>query len=53
MRVGFIANELLDPPACEAAQIETCENRICAQKWPFAYIVHHCLNTWRGRIGTT
>lgn len=53
MRIGFIANELLDPAACSSSVLESCPGRWCVNKWPQAYLVHQCLNTWRGRIGTT
>ncbi|KAG2489325.1 hypothetical protein HYH03_012157 [Edaphochlamys debaryana] len=52
-RVGFVANELLDPPGCGGPQLEACKEGWCNTTWPQAYVVHHCLNTWRGRIGTT
>ena len=53
MRVGFLANELLDPAACSAAQLSHCLHSFCNASWPLSYNVHHCMNTWRGRIGTT
>ncbi|KXZ51281.1 hypothetical protein GPECTOR_13g768 [Gonium pectorale] len=51
MRVGFLANELLDPPGCGGPQLEACRNGWCNTTWPHAYVVHHCMSTWRGRIG--
>ncbi|KAG2423901.1 hypothetical protein HXX76_014954 [Chlamydomonas incerta] len=53
MSIGFVANELLDPPGCGGAQLEACKQSWCNATWPQAYVVHHCMNTWRGRIGTT
>jgi hypothetical protein len=53
MRVGFIANELLDPASCSAAVLAQCKGGWCNGTWPLSYLVHHCMNTWRGRIGTT
>ena len=54
MHVGFIANELLDPAGCSPTHLEECRrsaSRSCAKKWPMNYLVHQCLDTWRGRIG--
>ena len=54
MRVGFIANELLDPAGCNGGTLDKCRskgNGSCAGMWPMNYLVHQCLNTWRGRIG--
>lgn len=52
-RLGFIANELLDPVGCNGAALEHCKDSLCKASWPLSYVVHHCQNTWRGRIGTT
>jgi len=51
MRIGFLANELLDPASCSAATLRHCVNGLCKSTWPLSYLVHHCTNTWRGRIG--
>ncbi|KAG2489324.1 hypothetical protein HYH03_012156 [Edaphochlamys debaryana] len=51
--MGFVANQYLDPPGCGGPLLEACKEGWCNSTWPQAYIVHHCLNTWRGRIGTT
>ncbi len=51
-RIGFLANELLDPAGCGPA-LGACKLELCKQKWPLSYLIHHCLNTWRGRIGDT
>jgi hypothetical protein len=53
LTVGFVANELLDPVSCSAAALAHCLNDFCAPGFPHNYLVHHCMNTWRGRIGTT
>jgi len=53
MRIGFVANELLDPASCSLAALQHCVNGFCKGTWPLSYLVHHCTNTWRGRIGTT
>jgi hypothetical protein len=51
--VGFIANELLDPASCDGATLAHCVDSFCNATFPLGYLVHHCMNTWRGRIGTT
>ena len=43
----FFPNERVDPAACDAGQLADCRDTFCATKWPFAYLVHHCLNSWR------
>eukprot|EP00201_Polytomella_parva_P023325 CAMPEP_0175047482 /NCGR_PEP_ID=MMETSP0052_2-20121109/5620_1 /TAXON_ID=51329 ORGANISM="Polytomella parva, Strain SAG 63-3" /NCGR_SAMPLE_ID=MMETSP0052_2 /ASSEMBLY_ACC=CAM_ASM_000194 /LENGTH=191 /DNA_ID=CAMNT_0016311363 /DNA_START=646 /DNA_END=1221 /DNA_ORIENTATION=+ len=50
-RVGFIANELLDPISCNTGAIGHCMHGLCGPSFPLNYVVHHCMSTWRGRIG--
>lgn len=48
LKIGFLANELLDAGVCSGAR--NCPGDVCAGQWPFAYVVHHCMSTWWGRI---
>ena len=51
-RVGFIANELLDPVSCNPRMLaRDCPDGLCRAAFPFNYLVHHCMHTWKGRIG--
>lgn len=40
-------NERSDPTACNAALLRSCEP-LCAAQYPDAWLVHHCMNSWRG-----
>jgi hypothetical protein len=46
-RVGFVPNQLIDPGACKDHH---CGQETCGHVWPWAYTVHHCLGSWKGRI---
>jgi len=50
----FIPNELIDPAACSEAVLKPCVDSFCESKWPNAYLIHHCRNSWRGtKLGQT
>lgn len=47
--IGFLPNQIVDPGACAGSM--KCANDKCAPLWPEALYAHHCINSWRGRIG--
>jgi len=51
MKIGFVCNELLDPPACQHHLLAECIDDLCARKWPDSFTVHHCRSTWRPQVG--
>ncbi|KAG1663244.1 hypothetical protein FOA52_004445 [Chlamydomonas sp. UWO 241] len=38
-RIGFIANELLDPVSCSEAELAHCVDALCKDSWPLSYVV--------------